>query len=1176
MLQTPLKAAHAAEPIAGYRLRDRIGAGGYGEVWSAEAPGELVKAIKFVFGQMDETRAAREFKSLNLIKGVRHPFLLSLERIEVVDGQLLIVTELADGSLKDEFEQCVKKGQPGIPRRELLAHLADAADALDYMNSQHSLQHLDVKPENLLLVGGRIKVADFGLVKDIQETTCSMMGGLTPIYAPPEVFDARPSRWSDQYSLAIVFQEMLTGVLPFPGKTAAQLAAQHLSAKPRLSALPGHDQPIIARALAKDPGQRFASCKEMVSALLHAEARAGAILTAASVDEGTPQGSGGSGSSAQTGLATAVPGEKAKRPAAEDAMLGRLESAERAASLAAQGDEERAEQVALTAARGGEGVKSEPAGVLVDLPPPSTGAGSSGLRPILFLGVGGLAGTTLQRLRRRIEDRCDEATRALFSFLLMDTDSRELMEATHGQVGSPLHADETLALPLRKSADYRNDSRKYLDWLSRRWLFNIPRSQQTEGIRPFGRLALVDHGEQVMTRLSAAIAHVVQAGSRASQSAPGPQAIAPRVILVGSTTGGACSGMILDLAFAARQILDERAPSATVELLLLHGTGRQPAAQELAAVNTYALLTELNHYLRLGGVYPGEAACGLKSRSASAPAVDHAYLGHLGKDLTADGFLEGCDRVAEFLYLETASAATEHLAACRAPSAARQAGHNFSLRSFGLCQIGFSRELVSRGTTSLCRAVIGRWSGEARQEQNPAVPTIRRLTDLTAPSSAGGSTATGTDRDAQAAVQAKELGIDLDGLMQRLVLLASEELGGQPDAFFQRIVHEAAAPGAAQSPEKWLSNASGLFGVRSADRVDPFASSPLHMALSRRLPQVIAPLGEKLRNWLLALPEDPAARVHAAQRCVKWFQGYLKDLGEKAKQARDQIGGQLDMLEQRLFQGPRANSKGAGKDLPSAEALFLQHCQLRLYQLSAHLVTQVAHGLAGFVTQASDNLHDLARDVKYLASQFAADAAPASRGDDWDELGQEQLRQDEQTSAARIDEHFQQALFARRGFRETILQGGEARMELLAQLKQEARREVVASLQKIDLCSAIIRRDERSGGDSSRLAELIAAAQPWLQQAGGERRLLCLAPQGQTELTASTLADLVGSDVFSEQAAIITSPASQVVFCFELGSVPLSHAAASLIDHCPQYAEAASRLHVRSDVSWHELRGRSN
>src|SRR5581483_464350 len=98
-------------------------------------------------------------------------------------------------------------------------------------------------------------------------------GGLTPIYAPPEVFEGRPTRRSDQYSLAIVYQEMLTGVLPFPGRTAAQLAAQHLNAKPRLDALPENDQEVIARALAKKPAERYHSCVEMVNALVEAGRR---------------------------------------------------------------------------------------------------------------------------------------------------------------------------------------------------------------------------------------------------------------------------------------------------------------------------------------------------------------------------------------------------------------------------------------------------------------------------------------------------------------------------------------------------------------------------------------------------------------------------------------------------------------------------------------------------------------------------------------------------------------------------------------------------------------------------------------------------------------------------------------------------------------------------------------
>ena len=281
------KVALTAEPIPGYTLTEQIGVGGYGEVWKADAPGGLTKAVKLVYGYLQEQWAACELRSLRRIKEVRHPFLLSLERIEVVDGQLVIVTELADGSLKDRYEECRRSGLPGIPRDELLGYLSDAAEALDYMRERFSLQHLDVKPENLLVIGGRVKVGDFGLVRDIMEPQWNSeaqaqpvggddstvrrsiagpaLAGLTPLYASPELFDGRPSVYSDQYSLAIVHQELLTGVPPFPGETAEQLASQHRSGRPRLSPLPEVDRPIIARALAKDPAERFASCRDLIA-----------------------------------------------------------------------------------------------------------------------------------------------------------------------------------------------------------------------------------------------------------------------------------------------------------------------------------------------------------------------------------------------------------------------------------------------------------------------------------------------------------------------------------------------------------------------------------------------------------------------------------------------------------------------------------------------------------------------------------------------------------------------------------------------------------------------------------------------------------------------------------------------------------------------------------------------
>src|SRR5262245_52286575 len=155
------------EPIPGYKLLSRLGGGGYGEVWQAQAPGGFFKAIKFVTGNLDQKKdaaqpAVQELNALQRILAIRHPFILSLERYDIVTGQLLIVMELADRNLHHRFKECQANGLPGIPRDELLRYMEETAEALDFMNGQHGLQHLDIKPANLFLVQNHVKVADFG------------------------------------------------------------------------------------------------------------------------------------------------------------------------------------------------------------------------------------------------------------------------------------------------------------------------------------------------------------------------------------------------------------------------------------------------------------------------------------------------------------------------------------------------------------------------------------------------------------------------------------------------------------------------------------------------------------------------------------------------------------------------------------------------------------------------------------------------------------------------------------------------------------------------------------------------------------------------------------------------------------------------------------------------------
>src|SRR5437879_6805811 len=96
----PIHKVPNVEPIRGYRLIEPIGKGGFGEVWKCEAPGGICKAIKFVYGDLNglenqRFHAEEELRAFQLIKSIRHPFLLSIDRVECLDGELIIITELA-------------------------------------------------------------------------------------------------------------------------------------------------------------------------------------------------------------------------------------------------------------------------------------------------------------------------------------------------------------------------------------------------------------------------------------------------------------------------------------------------------------------------------------------------------------------------------------------------------------------------------------------------------------------------------------------------------------------------------------------------------------------------------------------------------------------------------------------------------------------------------------------------------------------------------------------------------------------------------------------------------------------------------------------------------------------------------------------------------------------------
>lgn len=264
-----------AVPFPGYKLVRLRGRGGFATVWETADPDGEGLALKFMSSHSGAS-TVRELRALRAFASLEHPHLLPIHDVWSIPGQIVIGMELADASLLDLMLLYADEFQRPIETDRLLRYLRQAATALDFLNAHNhqwegrkvGLQHGDIKPNNILLVGDTAKLADYGLATPTSgaKTPCHRHGTLE--YVAPEVIQGYATDTTDQFSLAVTYYVMRSTTFPFPPPPPAeQMGRGFTRPAPDLSCVTAAERPALMRALSPIPQNRYPTCTAFIHAL---------------------------------------------------------------------------------------------------------------------------------------------------------------------------------------------------------------------------------------------------------------------------------------------------------------------------------------------------------------------------------------------------------------------------------------------------------------------------------------------------------------------------------------------------------------------------------------------------------------------------------------------------------------------------------------------------------------------------------------------------------------------------------------------------------------------------------------------------------------------------------------------------------------------------------------------
>ncbi len=272
---------YIGKQIGNYRITASLDAGAFGTVYRGVhiylANREV--AIKLMHRTHLASEHEREsfLQEAQFLEVLKHPHILPIYDVGIDEGTPYIIAEFApNGSLRD----LIKARRPALlSQEEVLTILSQVGQALDYVHQQNFV-HRDLKPENILFdARGDALIADFGIAVFLETTKTAYVDIIgSPLYMAPEQFEGFASRRSDQYALACIAYELLTGRPPIVGQHAVIIGVRHQTEPPtpprQLNpAIPVHIENALLKALSKKREERYPDIPAFLAALLNVPTR---------------------------------------------------------------------------------------------------------------------------------------------------------------------------------------------------------------------------------------------------------------------------------------------------------------------------------------------------------------------------------------------------------------------------------------------------------------------------------------------------------------------------------------------------------------------------------------------------------------------------------------------------------------------------------------------------------------------------------------------------------------------------------------------------------------------------------------------------------------------------------------------------------------------------------------